>query len=366
MSIFSLGKTKRYLGVDFGTSSLKVVELEDKEGKAKLLTYGIAQKQIDISRADSPSALREISDLLKEIVKRAHVSTDKVIAGLPGSAIFSSTINLPEMKEHELAQAVKWEAKKFIPLELSEVILDWKLLKEKEKIKNEEAESAESAGEEEVKKRISRRVLLTAAPRDLVQKYIDIVNNAGLAFESLETEAFALTRSLVGFDPTTVLIIDIGARVTHLAIIEDEIPIMHRSLDIGGDQMTQAIAKALNVNEVRAEQFKRDVGLSGAERGGGIPEAISNVLDRVIQEASYLLKLYSHQHEGGCVEKIILTGGSSYLVGLSALVTERVGIQAFVGDPWARIVYPEYLAPALNAAGARLGVAIGLAMRKIV
>ncbi|MDO8435362.1 MAG: type IV pilus assembly protein PilM, partial [bacterium] len=303
----SFKKAKRYLGVDFGTSSLKVVELEDAGGKPKLVTYGIAEQGCDIGKLEGTAQLEGVARLLKELAKRAKVSTNKVIAGLPGFSIFSSIINLPKMSERELAEAVRWEAKKFIPLELEDVILDWKVLKP---MTGAAAESQAGEG-----KPAHERILLTAAPRALVQKYIDVIQSAELEFVSLETESFALTRSLVGFDPSTVLIIDVGALTTHLSIIEDEIPILHRSLDVGGTEMTRAIALALTITEDRAEQFKRDVGLGGGEDSQGIPEAISHSLDRVVQEASYLLKLYRHDHATGHVEKIILTGGSSYLDG---------------------------------------------------
>jgi type IV pilus assembly protein PilM len=107
--------------------------------------------------------------------------------------------------------------------------------------------------------------LLTAAPKNLVKRYIEIFTAAEIQIVSLETEAFALERALIGLDKSSVMIVDMGALATDISVIQEGIPLLNRSIDVGGDTITKAIANSLNINIERAEQFKRDFGLSVSE-----------------------------------------------------------------------------------------------------
>lgn len=317
------------------------------------------------------------------------------------------------MPKKDLGSAIKWEAKKFIPVPLEEMILDWKILNKKEVkvIKNatKEFQNNKAAGEnglsnnqandkdddlkdladstaalknipsiskknetktlnddEIIKPKNSDnsyRILLTAAPKNLVARYIDIFKRAKFNLLSLETEAFALSRALLGNDLSTVMIVDIGATTADICIIEEGVPILNRGIDTGGEFITKTIMNSLNVNQDRAEQFKRDFGLSNSGNKN-VPDVIQKSLNSITNEIKYVFELYEKQVNNK-IDKIILTGGSAFLPNLPGYLSELLNLQVIIGDPWDRIIYPLDLKPILQEIGPRMGASIGLAMRDI-
>ncbi|MFA5021887.1 MAG: pilus assembly protein PilM [Patescibacteria group bacterium] len=379
MPLFS--SPQSYLGVDFDSNSIKIVELKNEGGRPRLVTYGYLDKEIDKTISENGKDVSaETAKLIKEICHQAKTTTTKVITALPAFSVFSSILNLPIMSKKDLATAVKWEAKKVIPLPLEEMILDWKLLEDLPVNQiadtSKGQENGQENGDAELKKggflKISGqtkskylKVLLTAAPKDLVKRYIDIFKAAGLNLLSLDTESFALIRSLVGNDKSALMIVDVGSVVTNISVVVNSIPILNRSIDVGGLTITKAIANSLNVNLARAEQFKYDIGMSPDRVGqGSVPKTIENTLTPIVDEIRYSLNLYRNQGQKS-IEKIILTGGSSLLLNLPVYLSNLLGLRVFLGDPWARVMYPEELKPVLDEIGPRYSVTIGLAMRDI-
>lgn len=396
MKLFS--SVNSYLGVDIGTASVKIVELENYKGQAKLKTYGYADINTNILRAATEKNNQLIADYIKFITKKSRMESRQAIAALPTFSVFTSIISLPPMPKKDLASAIKWEAKKFIPLPIEEMILDWKILNkkdfgndkvntEKQKIsslfgkkedsiepnltKNEEdmvddkkkvAVQDEVVGRDAVANK-SYRILLTAAPKNLVSRYLDIFKRTGLNLVSLETEAFALSRALMGNDPSSVMIVDIGSNNTDICVIEEGVPILNRGIDSGGQVITQAIMNSMNVNVDRAEQFKRDFGLNVAGNRS-VPNTIQNALNPIISEIKYVFDLYQRQGDAR-IEKIILAGGSSFLPNLPQYLSQLLQLPVIIGDPWDRIIYPLDLKPVLAEIGPRMAASIGLAMRDI-
>jgi len=355
MPFWGLFKKKRsYLGVDIGTASIKVVELEaGSNHNPRLVTYGRAeQTSADLTKVDAERDLERITTTLKEVCRQAHTTSNQAIAALPTFAVFSSVISLPQMSDRELKAAISWEARKFVPLPIEEMILDFKVLSR-----------APNIGDEEGK---DMRVLLTAAPQNVVKKYLEIFKGAGIELLSLETEAFALERSLVGGSREVVMVVDMGDVTTNICVIDNGIPILNRSVDIGGLTLTKAIAHSLNIDIKRAEQFKRDVGLTAsASTAGNIPKTIEATIGPIVNEVKYSLSLYQSQ-SAQPVEKIILTGGSAFLPNLPAYLENLFQLKTYLGDPWARVSYPVDLKPILEEIGPRFAAAIGLAMRELV
>ncbi len=354
MGLFSFGKSSNYLGVDVGSTSIKLVELRREKGLPTLVTYGYAEKAMgDIVRGSPEEVQVKAADLLKRLCKEAGATTYKAVTALPNFSVFNSVISLPAMSKKDLGAAVNWEAKKFIPIPLKEVILDWKIIEELL------AENKEKEQKVKMKGAKMFRLLLTAASRNLVKRYLEIFRLANLQLLALETEAFALARALVGKEETSIMIIDSSAVSTDVIVIEKGIPVLNRSIDVGGVTITRAIANCLNIDFKRAEQFKRDIGLTGVSR---IPAMIEQTLKPVVDEVNYSLKLYQEQ-TGQVVERVVLSGGSAYLPNLTEYFTKILNVKTFVGDPWARISYPTDLKPALEEIAPRFAVAIGLALR---
>ncbi len=366
-----IGSKASYLGVDIGTSSIKLVECRNQGGQPRLVTYAFLERPTNIIKSDSLQEQTEIATAIRELIKRSRAKTDRAISALPNFSVFSSIISLPVMPRKEMYSAVRWEAKKFVPMPIEEMVLDWRLLKDKKRSANDAALKASNlpspdkpVSEEHGPKNL--RVLLTAAPKTLVKRYLEIFKNAGLKLVSLETESFALERSLLGGEPGSFIIVDIGSVVTNITITVNGIPLLNRSIDVGGETITKAIANSLNVEVERAEQFKRDVGVGSVQgTASQIPRAIEFVINSILNEIRYVFNLYRNQGEKP-IEKILLAGGSAFLARLPEYLATTLNMKVIIGDPWARTVYPLDLKPALDEIGPRFAVAIGLGMREIV
>jgi type IV pilus assembly protein PilM len=357
-----------YIGIDIGGSSIKAVELANNNGRAQLVTYGYLERSLSEDKTKLIDQPEKTAEMIKKVIEKSKIISKRVITALPAQAVYTSIISLPEIEKKDLgsakkiAEAVEWEAKKVLPLPIEEMILDWKILEDEEKLK-------ETIKDEENKKVVDLQVLLTAASKEVVGKYIEIFKKAGLELLSLETESFAMARSLVGKDKSLILIADIGAGATDICVVENAIPLMTRSVNIGGLEITKEIKDTLKVNLSQAEQFKRDLesnstNLSGQE---DLPEVIKKPLQAIINEIQYSINFYLEQpsNKGKKFEKIILSGGTANLFNLTKIITNELKVRTFVGNPWARVIYPQDLQPTLDVAGTRLASAIGLAMRNI-
>ncbi len=366
-----MAKDAHMIGIDVGTSSVKLVELKkSKEGTYSLVTYGFVEHVEHNIRGDAKDTAM-LAHVIKRITEKAGCSTTLATAALPTYSVFTSLISLPIMSKDELESAIHWEAKKIIPLPLEEITLDYKILNP------EIAKGGSASGkkkEEEVKEADTFKVLITGAAKETVQRYTDIFEQCGLTLTSLETEMFAISRSLVGSDPAEVMIVEIGATITDIIVVENGIPFIGRTIETGGAAMTRAIMNSLHINDKRAEQLKRDIGVSGMEQagegGGGVPDILKGTLEPLIHEIRYTMDQYKSlsvrpsKQATGTIEKIILTGGSSLLPGLAEYLSKALDMRVILGDPWAGVTYPADLKPILNTIGTKFSVAIGLAMRE--
>lgn len=373
MGLFS--SPKNYLGVDFGSSSIKVVELSNAAGRPKLVTYGFTEKNpANISDSGLIENVDEAAAVLVDICKKAKVTSKKAITSLPNYAVFTSVLTLPEMPKKELAQAIAWEAKKIIPASLEEVVLDWKIIEEVGELSQEEAKKAEDIIKDAQKnfnfKRIyskakkNVRILLTGAGKNVIKRYIDIFAKAGLGLLSLETESFALARALVSNDKSIIMLIDLGATTSSISVVEKGVPVMTRSLKAGGNLITKAISANMNITMEKAEQFKQDLALDLETSESVLPSTVEKSFEPILNEIKYTLDFYQKSHNKK-VEKIILTGGTAFLGHLTGYLSRVLSINTYIGDPWAHIIYPTDLKPILDRLGARFAVAVGLAMRDI-
>lgn len=359
--------TKSYLGVDLGATSIKIVELKNEGGRPRLLTYGYTEQTIGAPEKDFTETPARAIDLIKQVCAKAKIVSRQSIAALPTASVFSSILNIPAAGKN-IAEAVQWEAKKIIPLPLEEMILDWKILDQGKTDAGSEGaflEGTASGGTGAPPRKITR-VLLTAAAKNLVKKYLDIFKGAGINLVSLETETFALIRSLVGIDKSNIVIVDMGAASTGIFIVENGVPFLNRSLNIGGFTITREIAAGLGMAFDQAEQLKFDVGMSLGPQGGA-SKIIERALSMLINEIKYCVNLYqSRDNAGGKrVEKIILTGGGAMMPNFADYLSEVLNMRTYIGNPWARVIYPEELKPILDQIGPKFAGAIGLAMREI-
>ncbi len=365
MGIFSSGSSAEanFLGVDIGGSSIKVVELANNNGRAQLVTYGYLERSLKGEGQKLVDDPDKTAENLRKVCQSCKTLSKKAVTALPSQAVFNSIISISEISVKDLTSpkkvttAVEWEAKKVLPLPLEEMILDWKIITSEEVLKKQK-----EAGE----KIRNLQILLTGASKEVVQKYLDIFKKADLTLLSLETEAFSLSRSLVGKDKSLVVLVDIGGTNTDITVVDAGLPLLNRTLNVGGLALTKSISETLNVNVLQAEQFKRDLANVEAPNGE-LPEIVERAVKIIVDEVQYTINFYLEQpdNKNKKFERVILTGGSSSLFNLPQYFSDKLGLRTFIGNPWARVIYPVEMQPVLDSIGNRLATAVGLAMRDI-
>jgi type IV pilus assembly protein PilM len=331
-------KKKSILGVDIGTANIKIAQISHGD-KPILDTYGIVNIDYQLGGKNDTVAIEQMANTLRALIQKAGVTAKRCVISFPNSAVFTSVIQLPKMDESELGSAVEFEAKKYVPLALSEVDLSWTV----------------TGGISESKDLL--QVLLTAVPKQITKNYMRMFGLAGLQPEVGEIEALALIRSLIGSVPINCVIIDIGARSTGLNIIEGGFLRLSRNLNIGGDTITDKIAQTLNISLLRAEQFKKDFGISNSTF---IPDAIKPVLNLIKNEVKQLLTIYESQNVR--VEKILMVGGGVNLPGVVDFFGD-LKIKVELGNPLGAVGYAQDLEAILKRYSLSLPIAIGLALR---
>ncbi len=339
MGLFS--DNESHVGVDIGTSGIKIVELQKKGNKNFLLTYGFAELS-GFKDLDWQKDIKYTAKIIDKTIKKAGVSSKSAIAALPVFKVFSSVLNLSKVPKKEVEEAISREAGEIMPMPIEDMVLDWKKM---------------SANNSEDKKYF--KVFVTGAPKELVQSYVELFKEANINLSSLETESFSLIRSLLGNDKSSSLIVEIGAGTTDIFVAQKGIPVLSRSIDLGGRVITEMISKQIGGSPEEAEQFKRDLGNSGQD---DLPENIKKAIEPIVNEIKYVLNLFSKKRNEN-VEKIVLSGGSSMLPGLTNYFAQTFDLNTVVGDPWSRVDCSPEITPVLKSFGPRLAVAIGLAMR---
>jgi type IV pilus assembly protein PilM len=378
MGLFS--HKESYLGVDIGADGIKVVELRKTKGRPQLWTYGIAEQAMDIhipvkrdknvtelihedirgyeskDAPDEPTTLQELimqdarvdeySKLLKLLLKEAKVETRRATSSLPVSHVFHTIINLPTVDPKELNDIVRAEVAKMLPRPIDEMQIVFQLI----------PQDAE-------KKQKFVQVLVTAAPKALVAFYTAIFQKAGIELVQLETEAFALSRSLVGLDPTVSMVVDMGAERSNFFIVDRGLPMTHRSLHLGGDTIDQVFSKTLDLPIGDVAEIKKDI--SRIQNMSLPSDLFLHTLDPLVKEIQYSFDIYFKQtgNEQKRPEKIILTGGASLFTPVRDYIASKFDLKVFIGDPWARVIYQDGLKIILDGLGPRMAVSIGLALR---
>ena len=376
-----LSKPKSYLGVDLGAGGIKIVELRLEKKRPVLHTYGLTSDLQDIHSLFKPKSLAQpenfgttvlptedivakstldmakaekYAKLIKAVCVEAKTISKTAVVSLPVSVLFHAVINLPPMKKEEMDKVLRAEVKKLLNRPVDEMVLDYQVL-----------QNANSK---------TQRVLVNAVPKELVMFYTQVFKMAGLKLESLEPESVALERSLIGRDQSVAMIVDVGAERTNFYIIDQSAAITHNTIELGGQRINKILIDILKIKDSMVEQLKYDYFDNLINRNDAqmtqekFLEIFYPVIDPIIKEIQYGFELYVKQsgNENKRPEKIILTGGASFMPYLANYISETFKIKCYVGDPWGRVVYQDGLKPLLHKIGPRVSVALGLALRNLV
>lgn len=364
-----LGKTNAFVGLDIGTSSLKVVELINRHRRIEVATYAEANlaNPLIAPVGSSENAVRQVASVLGQMLEQANVSTDAVITALPSSIVFSTVLMLPNLAEKKMDEAVHFAARDVVPADLDDMFLGWSRVGsrphmegEKSPSSSEEAASAVSPTTSSANQKIP--VFITAAPRDVVDRYSQVMDLVGMELVALEVETFPLVRSLLTNEHDSALIVDIGDQATTYHLIDNGTAHISHTLDYGGANITTAIAAAVQMNDQEAHQVKIKHGLLPAA-SPAIHAAVEGASQKLIDEAMRLMTLYVDQTHNAAIAKTILIGGGAKLPGLADFWSKAVQHKVQIGNPWRGLSYPQELQKRVIELGPTYGVAIGLAQR---
>ncbi len=345
---------KGFLGIDIGTSAIKIVEMSRAGKRKKLDNYGEMRAEAlyekpfrTFEKSTLSLSNRDVVRALSAILKEAGFKTNKAVFSIPDFSTFFTTISLPAMTEEEIPQAVNYEAPQHIPLPLQSVALDWQIV---------ERETGVAKGEETIK------ILLVAVPKDVIQQYQQIAQGVGLELLSMEAEVFSLSRALIGEAEKnqTISLIDIGARSTTINIIDNGVLRVSHSFDTSGSDFTVVITKGLNIGYEEAELLKKKQGLLSAS--GGIKEIMLPLIDLIMEEVKKIFSSF-FQAEGKEVKKIILAGGSALMPGIVDYFAKNLSKPAEIASPFVNIYYPPILEDTLKEMGPSYTIAVGAALR---
>lgn len=383
MGLFNFGnkKNESVIGVDIGASSIKIVQLGKRKGIAVLETYGelslSSYANSEIGQATNlPSST--IAQALKDLLKEANITTKNAGVSIPFSSSLISIIQMPALDKKKLAVMIPIEARKYIPVPISEVSFDWFIIPNEERItasfedkeKEDKTENPPDSGEENESIAVKEKmdVLLVAIHNNTLNKYNEIVQNAGLDVSFFEIEIFSAIRAVVEQSITPVMVLDMGSANTKLYIVEYGVVKSSHVINSGGQNLTQNLSKSLSMSTTKAEEFKRKLDINENKNNSSEvvdpKDIILLGLNRIFTEANKALSQYQQKYNKN-IGKVILTGGGSTLKGILDIAKAQLETEVILSDPFSKVETPAFFEKVLKEVGPEFAVAIGLALRKL-
>jgi type IV pilus assembly protein PilM len=335
------------LGIDIGSSSIKIIELHRKSGRTELFTYGevalgpYEKKSIgEITHLDTDTLATAVKDLLTA----SSVQTRDAIIGVPATQSLIFLLTLPNIAKSNLSAVIPNEARKFIPVSLSEVVLDWLPL------------PFPITDQPNV-----FQVLVAATRAEALAALKDVALKAEVNALGYELEVFAQIRSLLQSEISSVLLIDVGALKTRVSVVRQGVVYNSRMLSFGSASVTQSIARTMKVDFVRAEDMKKQYGMSGAD------EQVKNIImphvTQLLHELQAVVRQYEHEYTTN-LEKLVFLGGGIQMPGLMEYLTEGCAPLAVVrSNAFSTVLKPRFLDPVVTAIDPIFATCIGLAER---
>ncbi len=334
-------------GLDIGTHTIKLIELAREGDQVALVAAGSMPTPPKSLSSTGQSESEALAVAIKQLIQSTGTKTRTVNIALPESKVFTRVIEVPQLSPRELNSAIKWEAEQYIPLPLDQVNVDFTVLND---------------GKTNGSKKME--VLLVAAPKALIDKYVSVMELAELNVVAAETEIIATSRAIGRSLPNvrTVMIISLGAQSTDIAILRSGILMFTRSVSAGGEAITRSIAQNLEFNVTQAEEYKRAYGLQQDKLEGKITAAAKPIMDTIIQEVKRAMAFYSEKYKEEHVDTVILSGGTSRLPGMVIYLAQAFSCEVQLANPWVGIAKDARF-NVLNTEGANFSIAVGLALR---
>lgn len=348
--MFLFKKKKEVIGIDVGSSSLKLVQLKETKGSFQLLNLGIIalppEAIVDNSLMDSAS----IADSVKKLVSSLAVKTKDVACSISGNSVIIRKIVLPAMPPEELEDQISWEAEQYIPFDINDVNMDFQIL---------------SPDNNDPSK---MNVLLVASKKDIINDYVSLFNEAGLQLSVVDVDSFSVQNAFeINHDlapDSIVALINIGASVMNINVIKDGLTLFTRDVQSGGNLYTEEIQKQFGISRQDAELSKM---LVTETDNKPLQDLLFRVNETIIQEIRRSLDFYNSTAGDDRITGIYVSGGGSKVFKLNEMISQRTGLPVESINPFAKLKYsekdfdPEYL----QEIGPLMAVPVGLAIRRV-
>ena len=348
-----MGKSKLALGLDIGSSSVKLVQLKEKKGGYALTGFGVVplppEAMVDGALMNSSAIVEAIQGLVAE----QRVKGKDVAIGVRGHSVIIKKIQMPRMTQEELDETIQWEAEQYIPFDVKDVNIDTQIL----------TPEGDAAGQMDV--------LLVAAKKDMINDFTAVCSEAGLSVSVVDVDAFAVQNAFeANYEAPageTVVLVNVGAAVSNINVVADGQTTFTRDVTMGGNAFTEEIQKQLNVSYDEAEALK--VGGHG-ESDSVVPQEVERVIQGVAEqlagEIQRSVDFYAATAADHRISRVYLSGGTARIPALSKAIEQRAAVPVEVLDPFRGIeIDHKKFDPALIAgASAGAAVAVGLALRR--
>lgn len=332
------------IGIDIGSNSIKIAESQLIKGQRTITTYGIARHDIDLEGYWDSSKLRRLSKLINEIIKTGEFVGIKAMIGASSRNVFVTSMDFDSSWDKKMIQTeIEKQAIHFLPFPPDEMILSWDIINDDPRIKAYTGK---------------QRVIINALPDFVLENNRNLLEHINLDGIGLENQSISQIRSMLKSDVGNTVIVDIGAKHTSFSIVVDGTLRSSNHLLIGGDKITQDLQRELGVNELVAENFKKDISLVNLYV---LPKVIFNNLSIIKSELDNFIDL--NRKIAQTPNKIIFTGGSVHMAGFAEFFKNSL-IPTFIADPTKNINIDEGHKAYIQPIMCQLSTAIGLAMRE--
>lgn len=348
--------SRSVLGVDIGTTSIKIAELSRKEERSNLVNYGILETKDYLNypnRVIQSSSLKisekETAEILKILLKEMGAKSKIAVGSIPAFAAFTTVLEMPILSPEETKKAVNFQAPQYIPLPISEVAVDWMKIDEFENSQHQHYQ----------------RIFLIGIPQEIIQRYKSLFREASLKLVALEVDGLAIVRSLSDEKAGITLFVDLGAETSDIFLAGEGNIFYSGQTDYGGVYLTQAIGRSLGISTMRAEELKRRRGLMTGGAESELSTLTQPFLDVIIQEVNHAKDTYERRY-GRKVEKAILLGGGANLLGIQEYFANQVNVPVARPDFSPKVGHDARLEPMIRQLNNELPIAVGLAERYFI
>jgi type IV pilus assembly protein PilM len=346
------GRKKGSIGLDIGSSSIKLVELGETKNGYKLTNLGVAslppEAIVDGALMDSVT----IIDTIRELIGNTKVKIKDVIASVSGHSVIVKKISLPLMSESELEESIQWEAERYIPFDINDVNIDFQIF-------------GSSSENPEV-----MDVVLVAAKKDIINDYVSVIIESGLNPVVIDVDAFAIENMLAANyeveKDETVAMANVGASITNINILKNNMTAFTRDIFKGGNQVTEEIQRQLHIDYEEAEKIKVGSKIDASSQSV-IQDVLKSASESLASEIGNSIEFFQSTTTYEKISKLYLSGGGSKIKEFDIVLQQQIGIPVEIVNPFKKIEYSEknFDLEYLREIGPMMAVGVGLATRKV-